>query len=108
MSRIILPGDTVAGKQIFVPRSALPSYRCTVPTGPGKVCGAAFYDGQLSAYTEHVTKCSRRGQQQIHERSPRTQLEVLQPWDPEKAEHMQRVGERMRAEGRIHPRKNEW
>lgn len=108
MSRIHLPTDTVPGKQIFVPRTAMPTYRCTVPTGVGTVCGALFYDGELPKFTQHVTECSRRHEQEIHERSPRAQLGVLQPWDTEYADWMRRVGERMEAEGRVEQRRGEY
>lgn len=112
MSKVILPGATEpSSKRIFVPRSALPVFRCTVPTGPGEVCGLEFYEGERSRYVDHVARCAHAHDEVIHERSPRTQLPIIHDpnmWDPEYETWMRKVGERMEAEGRTEQRRGEF
>lgn len=70
---------------------------CTVPG-----CGARFYKGQEDVWQKHVGDCARRNMDRIqaevdaHRASPFNERH----WDPEVAQHLRKVGERMKREGR--------
>jgi hypothetical protein len=101
--RIILPGDPSRRDRltIHVPRGAVDERpvigRCLVPG-----CDRRFYRGEEQAWQRHVGDCARANLDRIRETSLAARMPVFDPatWDPEVAEHMRRVGDRMRREGR--------
>lgn len=79
---------------------------CTVPTGPDEVCGRLYYPGEERAWQKHVGECAREHADAIHAERPSVRLPaVYESPDPEVDAHMQKVGERMKREGRltVHP-----
>jgi hypothetical protein len=105
--RVILPGDTPVPSNltILVPRGYETGE--VQPVGECYLCGAEFFPGDNQA--RHMRQCVReRADDFIAERAAqRKRLAALQPWDPEIAEHMRNVGERMKREGRLVVRPNE-
>jgi hypothetical protein len=122
--RIIMPGETRSGGGLVLPGGVQPGMRtlavpreyvdeeqvlvgkCLVPG-----CGQTFYRGQEDAWQKHVGWCARRNRDAIEETIAeiRARRGVLDPgaWDPEIHEHMQKVGRRMRREGRLEVKPNE-
>jgi hypothetical protein len=101
MTRLFVPGVTRDDEE--------PSYVCTVPVADGEICGRCWYDGEERAYQAHVGRCAREHMDQINRerlaaRAPAFDEET---WDPEIAEHMRKVGERMLKEGRLTVNPNE-
>lgn len=87
-----------------------PAYVCTVPVSEdGEICGRCWYDGEERAYQAHVGKCARSHLQEIDAQRLKTRAPIFdeESWDPEVAEHLRKVGKRMRAEGRLEVRPNE-
>lgn len=80
---------------------------CRVPVNADETCGKAFFPGEERAFNRHVAECAQANAEAIHAASPRTRLEVLEPWDPEIAAHMKKVGERMLEEGRLEVKPSE-
>jgi N-acetyl-anhydromuramyl-L-alanine amidase AmpD len=110
MSRLILPGDrprpTTA--QIFVPTGYENAPRRVV--GVCHICGERFEEpGQEADWQKHVGACARAHMAEIHAESERRRKSVFHEdqWDPEVAEHLRKVGERMIEEGRLEVRPNE-
>jgi hypothetical protein len=115
--KIILPGSTQSQGGLVLPGGVQPGMRtlavpreyaeeqvlvgkCLVPG-----CGQTFYRGQEDEWQKHVGWCARRNMDAIHETVAeiKERRGVLDPgaWDPEIHEHMQKVGRRMRKEGRL-------
>ena len=121
--KIIVPGATRAGGGLVLPGGVAPGGRQTlmVPHGyddgplvgkctvPG--CGQVFYAGQEDEWQKHVGWCARKNRDVIEEMiaARKKQMAVFQPetWDPEIREHMDKVGKRMIAEGRLTVKPNE-
>jgi hypothetical protein len=74
-------------------------------------CGQTFYRGQEDEWQKHVGWCARKNMDAIRETVAdiRERRGPLDPaaWDPEIHEHMQKVGRRMRREGRLVVKPNE-
>jgi hypothetical protein len=106
VSRLWTPGnpDAEGQSEILVPRGyeQAPKYRC-------RVCGAAFWDGQESKYESHVGACARAELEALKADSPKARMPWSdeENWDPEAAEHLRKVGERMLAEGRLETKPSE-
>jgi hypothetical protein len=88
-------------------RNDVPEFRCTVPVNAeGDTCGQLFYESEAAAYQRHTARCAQQHMDVIRAlSSQRTQDGLFEPWDPEIAAHMAKVGERMKREGRlvVHP-----
>lgn len=109
--RIILPGEVAqrrAGLTIYVPRG----HEVDPPsiTGVCNFCGARFErKGEEAAWEQHTARCGQKHLDDIRAMAPsevnRGTIWDENSWDPEVAEHMRKVGRRMRAEGRLetHP-----
>jgi hypothetical protein len=82
---------------------------CTVPTGGGEVCGKRFYPGEERAWQRHVGECARAHEAEIAAVSLKRRMPVFDDdtWDPEWAEHMRKLGARMKAEGRLETKPHE-
>lgn len=98
------------GLQIILPSSVeKPKWRCTVPTGPGKVCGHPAWSEREAL--SHAETCANQHENEIHAESPRSKLPFFYDseryGDPEYEQHMAKVGKRMVAEGRMETRPNE-
>ncbi len=123
--KIIVPGATRASGGIVLPGGVQPGARtlhvpreyadgeenplvgkCLVPG-----CGQVFHRGQEDLWQKHVGWCARRNRDALEESIAeiRERRGVLDPdaWDPEIHEHMQKVGRRMRREGRLTVKPNE-
>ena len=78
---------------------------CRVPVGPDEddICGELFYPGEERKWAKHCGECAAQHRDVIEQQSPRNRLPIFDEnaWDPEVAEHMRKVGERMKAEGRL-------
>lgn len=118
--KLILPGASApAGEpQIFVPGQYAthtddmpePRFICRVPTNredPREHCGALFFDGQEQRWQAHVGKCARDHEDVIRAHSMQGTMFDPNEWDPEIEAHMNKVGERMKKEGRLIVRSNE-
>jgi hypothetical protein len=120
--KIILPGATQAGGGLVLPGGVRPGGRTLhVPAGyddgplvgkclvPG--CGQVFYSGQEEEWQKHVGWCAKRNvdaiREVIAERKKRQAVFQPENWDPEVREHMDKVGKRMKAEGRLTVKPNE-
>jgi hypothetical protein len=109
MSRIILPNEGTPGRTLHVPRqyaSHDPEVvvgRCLVPGCERQ--GQPFYRGQEDLWQKHVGWCARRNRDEIEaaiqERKDRLPVFQRDAWDPEVRDHMDKVGERMKREGRL-------
>lgn len=98
MPKLIVPGV----------RDDEPEFVCTVPVNAdGDTCGHLFYPGEERAYQKHVGKCAREHIDVIRAASPRTRNEIFEPWDPEVAAHMEKVGKRMIEERRLEVKPSE-
>jgi arabinogalactan endo-1,4-beta-galactosidase len=100
VSRLIIPG-------VNEPREDERLLICRVPTGPETICGKLFPERQLREWQRHTGLCAREHMDAIRERAPSERLKMLDHPDPEYAEHMRKVGEQMRAEGRWETKPNE-
>lgn len=117
MSKLILPGDERAarGLTILVPKGhetgamGEPTMVCRVPVGPGETCGSAFWPGEERAFEQHVARCAKEHEAEIHNNSPRQKIPIFDEanWDPEVADHLRKVGSRMIREGRLTMHKSE-
>lgn len=113
--RLILPGDAArsGGLSIMVPRgyeqedAPEPSMVCRVPVNAEDLCLQPFYPGEERAFQAHVGRCAREHRDAIEERRKRLALFREEAWDPEVAEHMRKVGERMKREGRLEVKPSE-
>ena len=96
MSKLFLPGL----------HGAEPTMICRVPTGEGEICGRLYYPGEEREWQKHCGECARKHMDAIQAERPSVRLPAIyESWDPEVEEHMRRVGERMKKEGRltVHP-----
>lgn len=71
------------------------------------LCGQEFSAAQMLDYETHVGDCARAHAQEIHEMSEERRKSVFEPWDPEVADHMHKVGERMKQERRLEVKPSE-
>jgi hypothetical protein len=79
--------------------------RCTVPHGPGRVCGWPFYDSDSeAAVLEHTRKCLSDHHEDVVAERERQHPSIMRPWDPEFFSWVRDPG-RARAimEGRVKP-----
>lgn len=125
-SGLILPGDVARrgrGLTIHVPRGyeteqdrmADPEAqgymicRVIVSASERVICGRIFEPGEKRAWQEHCGTCAMEHINEIRAASPRARMPVFDPasWDTEIEEHMRKVGERMRNEGRFEVRRSE-
>lgn len=110
MSRLILPGDSPrpTAPTLFVPRGYEDAPQRIV--GVCHICGERFEEaGSEQEWQRHVGACARAHMAEIHAESERRRASVFseESWDPEVAEHLRKVGERMVKEGRMEMRPNE-
>jgi hypothetical protein len=82
---------------------------CRVPVNDdGDLCGRLFYEDENRAFQAHTIKCVQANRAHIEALvKARTLDGLLVPWDPEVAEHMRKVGETMKREGRWEVKPNE-
>lgn len=125
-SGLILPGDVARrgrGLTIHVPRgyeteqdrmadqeaAGYMICRVIVSAAERVICGRLFEPGEERAWEKHCGDCAMQHIDEIRAASPRTRMPVFDPnaWDVEIDEHMRKLGERMRREGRLEVRKNE-
>lgn len=108
--KLILPGDVQrsgSGLTIMVPRGyedddgPAPTMICRVPVNAEDLCLAMFYPGEERAFQKHCGECAHRHRDAIEERKNRLEIFREDAWDPEVAEHMRKVGQRMIREGRL-------
>lgn len=98
MTKLIVPGV----------RDEEPTYVCRVPVNAnGDICGQLFYADEARDWQSHVGRCARANRQAIEEASHARKDPLYEAWDPEVAEHMQKVGERMIHERRLEVKPNE-
>lgn len=97
-TRLWLPGQPDPDRRMHV---------CRVIVEPGKTCGQVFYDPE--AWQRHVGRCARAHMDEIRAESLRRRMPVFdeENWDPEVAEHMRKVGARMKEEGRLEVKPHE-
>lgn len=99
------PGLTLYVPQGYEDEDPYP-LKCLVPG-----CGARFSIDHKPLWERHVGECARANLDALREISPvaRQKGTVFDEdsWDPELAEHMRGVGERMQREGRMEVRPNE-
>lgn len=113
MSDLIIPGST--GRRgaltLYLPASAMeePTMVCRVPTGLETTCGALFYPGQENLFQHHCGDCAKANAEWVQTASIRKRLPFMDDdwWDPEVAEHMRRLGQRMRDENRLEVKPHE-
>lgn len=120
--KIILPGSTREAGSLILPGGAKQGLRTLmVPRGyegeppviVGKchVCDATFYRGSEDEWQRHVGECARSHLGEIMDAraEEKQRMAIFQPdaWDPEFREHMDKVGARMKREGRLVQRPNE-
>jgi hypothetical protein len=109
---IILPNGVVPPRaaQLLVPRG-YEDPEPPVMVGVCTTCEARFYRGQEEDWQRHVGPCARAHLGEIMDAraAKKKRLAALQPesWDPEIRAHMDKVGERMKREGRLVVRPNE-
>jgi hypothetical protein len=114
--RLILPGDAPGGaRTLMVPRGHEDPDpgpivgRCLVPGCDRE--GRPFYAGQEELWQKHVGWCARRNRDEIEaaiqERKDANPLQQRDAWDPELRDHMDKVGARMKREGRLVVKPNE-
>lgn len=85
-----------------------PAFVCRVPVSATETCGEVFYEGERKQWERHMVRCARKHADEIEAASHHRQTDPMRnPWDPELAEHMKRVGDRMLREGRLIVKKNE-
>lgn len=99
---LIVPGVTHDDEE--------PLYVCTVPiTMDGEICGRCWYAGEERAYQQHVGPCARSHLAEIQAQRLAARLPAFDEnaWDPEIRAHMDKVGERMKKEGRLTVNPNE-
>lgn len=96
---LIIPGVTHDDEE--------PRYVCTVPVAPNEICGRCWYDGEERAYQQHVGRCARDHMDEIHAQRLAERLPAFAPMDPEIEEHMRKVGDRMKREGRLEVKPSE-
>ena len=114
MSELWVPnrGARRGGLTIYVPgkyadRPAV-DWVCRVPVnGDGDVCGAVF--ASEVSLVRHLRECTARHEDLIASGSIEKRIPILasDQWSPEAEKHLERVGERMLAEGRWHLKPNE-
>ena len=96
------------------PEEREPYAVCRIPCGPeGEVCGHVIYADENNperVRISHQQQCVKDNEHWIHRNSPRARLPLFHDpdnFDHEIRDHMQKVGKRMIAEGRLEVRKNE-
>jgi hypothetical protein len=109
---IILPNGVVPPRaaQLLVPRG-YEDPEPPVMVGVCHTCDARFYRGQEEDWQRHVGDCARAHLGEIMaaraEHKKRMAVFDDDSWDPEIRQHMDKVGERMKREGRLVVRPNE-
>jgi hypothetical protein len=76
------------------------------------VCGTVFFEGEEQSAPRHMGKCAKRNLDDLRaELDPKERWKgsAMDPnsWDPEVAEYLRGVGDRMLAEGRLESKPNE-
>lgn len=101
----------VGGLSIFVPRGYGTPHGPR-PSGHCNLCGQDLY-GSVDVNTRHLVACAHgeAGDRVLREREAYKQrmaiFEDPSLWSPEAEEHVKKVGERMKREGRLTMRPNE-
>lgn len=111
--KLILPGEVEKRDrlQIFVPsgyeepEQAIGHEHVLVCS----TCDRVYRLAEEREFQAHVGDCARVHMDLILSASPRRRMPILdeETWDPEVAEHMRKVGDRMLEEGRLEVRRNE-
>jgi hypothetical protein len=119
--KLILPGDVErarGGLTIHVPSGyadeqeaaeAPGALVCRVIVDHDKrlMCGKVFGPDQQQAFERHTGNCARAHLDEIRKAGLAHRVPIMDAneWDPEIEAHMQKVGERMKREGRltVHP-----
>lgn len=92
-------------KGIWIPPSARES-EVDERTLGCHLCKRLWPKRQRREWERHFAACVSEHRDEIEQQSRARRLDgLLDPWDPEVAEHMAKVGERMKREGRleVHP-----
>jgi hypothetical protein len=121
--KLLLPGDVArsgGGLTIHVPsgyeteddRMAAGGYLvCKVIVDADKrvMCGQIFELDREAEFQRHTGECAHRHLDEIRKASPTHRIPIFneEEWDPELAEHLQKVGRTMLEEGRLTMNRNE-